>query len=203
MISMRLRTRSRLYRGVGLLGALVAVAVVQQVATADTTVLNESVWNTVGWTPLPDPTDLSMVTACATHVPWKVTIEAVMESDGQQYEHIALVKPGGKCAEKFFGEQVSIVDGGYPPLPSYSTSGSYSATQYVNYGEIPPIEVRAAVPADATTTTGRASVVTFEAKTMIHQNVWDCMYSTWTAGTGTQPHEVNVRESEGDGVTGC
>ncbi|MDQ1746970.1 MAG: hypothetical protein QOD07_1233 [Frankiaceae bacterium] len=187
---------------IGILVALAAI-IAPQAATADTSVdLSQSVWNTTGWTPL-DPTDLSTTASCASQTPWKVSITAVMESDGRQYEHIALLKPNTKCAERFYGEQVSIVDQGLGGgLVTYSTSGSYTATQYVNYGEIPPIEVRTATPADPAVGM-RASAVTFEAKTMNHQNHWTCMYSTWTAVTGTQPKEINVRTANGDGVTGC
>lgn len=171
-------------------GSIVAMLLAPQAAAADTTY--GSVWNTLGWTPMPDPTtlDAAGLAACATQTPWSVKITLTIQGNGLA-ESAALVKPKGSCAEKFYGTKVTITDDAGAVEPAYSATGALSAYQWVSYGDLPPL----VAPDSASSTSlapsaARVAKIRFVIATTTGQNWWTCANSTWAAATGIRPVEV-------------
>lgn len=151
-------------------------------------------WNSIGWTPI-DTGDVTSSAACVTQQPWHFDVYMTQSLSGIMDEKASLVKPAGKCAERFYATQVSVTDDAGPTSATYSKSGATSVEQFVGYGAIPPIEVQAGTPSPDSGPNGpavRGAEVTFEAKTSATQGHWTCIYSIWLAATGVPPAELYV-----------
>jgi hypothetical protein len=193
-------SRKRLAAPVWVVMSVVGILAAPQAALADTTY--SSIWNSVGWTPIPDPTtlDVAGLSACATQKPWTVTITLTNQGNGLA-EYAALVKPAGKCAERFYGTKVTITDDAGAVEPAYTATGATSAYQWVSYGDLPPLVAPdSASPAGLAPSAARVAKIRIVIATTTGQNWWTCANSTWAAATGTRPVEV---ESDATTTPNC